>query len=420
MKQRLSTILLLLMMPLLLSAQVYRTQILSPKVMSLQAHLADAWNKAPVIELHSEQQVSISFDEMSHEYLRLAYRIRHCNADWQASSMNELDYLDGFSENDLPEGATSEATTVEYTHYELKLPNDDVRLKLSGNYVVEIFDRDAAEEEAMLLQVCFSVLDRKIGIDAKVSAQTDQAYNDKYQQLSFELQTPMGMIERPDSDIKILIRQNRRCDNQVFGIPPYMTSGNSIRYQHHPSLVFAAGNEYRRFEISSHKMAGMGVDRLIFERPYYHAVLFADALRNRSYTYDQDQNGRYYIRNREADALQTDYQMVHFSLPVDKPFAQALYLLGDIQQANPQAAQSLIYNEENRAYECQLLLKQGQYNYMYALAVSSRNSENESLSLSQTEGDFWPTANEYQIFVYYCPFAGEYDQLIGYQEVVFN
>ena len=276
MKQRLSTILLLLMMPLLLSAQVYRTQILSPKVMSLQAHLADAWNKAPVIELHSEQQVSISFDEMSHEYLRLAYRIRHCNADWQASSMNELDYLEGFSENDLPEGATSEATTVEYTHYELKLPNEDVRLKLSGNYVVEIFDRDAAEEEALLLQVCFSVLDRKIGVDAKVSAQTDQAYNDKYQQLSFELQTPMGMIERPDSDIKILIRQNRRCDNQVFGIPSYMTSGNSIRYQHHPSLVFAAGNEYRRFEISSHKMAGMGVDRLFFERPYYHAVLYAD------------------------------------------------------------------------------------------------------------------------------------------------
>lgn len=416
MKKTLSILLLSLLLPLMLSAQSYRTQILSPKVMSLQAHLAADWQKSAVIELNGDQQLLVSFDEMSHEYLRLAYRIRHCNADWQLSSMNDLDYLEGFSENDLPEGQTSEATTVEYTHYELLLPNDDVRLKLSGNYVLEIFDRDADQEEATLLQVCFSVLDRQVGVDAKVTAQTDQAYNDKYQQLSIDLQTPMGMIERPDSDVKILIRQNRRCDNQVFGLTPYMTSGTNISYKHHPSLLFEAGNEYRRFEITGYKLAGLGVDYLDFQRPYYHAYLFPAELRTRGYTYDQDQNGRYYIRHRDAELLQCDYQMLHFSLPVDKPFAEPLYLLGDIQQANIQACEPMSYNAQSGAYEAKLMLKQGQYNYLYALA----SSQTQAMQLSQTEGNYWPTENEYQIYVYYRPFAGEYDQLIGFQEIKFQ
>lgn len=416
MKRILSILLLGMFLPLMLSAQVYRTQVLSPKVMSLQAHLATDWQQDAIIELNSDQQVLISFDEMSHEYLRLAYRIRHCNADWQVSSMNELDYLEGFSENDLPEGQTSEATTVEYTHYELLLPNDDVRLKLSGNYVLEVFDRDADDEEATLLQVCFSVLDRKVGVDAKVSAQTDQAYNDKYQQLSVDLQTPMGMIERPDSDVKILIRQNRRCDNQVFGLTPYMSSGSSISYKHHPSLVFEAGNEYRRFEMTGYKMAGLGVDYLNFQRPYYHAYLFPAALRNNGYTYDQDQNGRYYIRHRDAELLQCDYQMVHFSLPVEQAFAAPLYFVGDIRQANPQACEPIPYNTQSAAYETSLLLKQGQYNYMYALAAA----EQQVLQLQETEGHYWPTENEYQIYVYYRPFAGEYDELIGFQVIKFQ
>ncbi len=413
------------------SEMPFQTRVLSPKVKSLQVHLAEDWRKAPVIDLDGEQQVCISFDEMSHEYLRLAYRVVHCNADWRRSDMNELEYMEGFSENDLPEGQTSEATTVEYTHYELLLPNENLQLKLSGNYMIEIYDRDAEDEESVLLHACFSVLDRKVGVDALVSQQTDFAYNTGHHQLSIEVQTSMGFVKRPDTDVKILIRQNRRVDNQVLGVPLYMSDGTSLFYQHQPSLIFEAGNEYRRFEISSHKLPGMGVDRLDFQRPYYHAILFEAQPRTSGYTYDEDQNGRFYIRNREADFLQTDYQVVHFSLSVSKPLAQPVYLLGDLVQANGVEASLLEYNPETSAYETQLLLKQGLYNYLYVVYDDAASAQTSAAAgaaaepfapaanLTPFEGNYWPTENEYQIFVYYRPLSGQYDALIGYREVRF-
>ncbi len=381
-------------------AEAYRSRLLSPQVMSLQVYKSGDWSQAPVIELGSDEQVLISFDEMSHDYRRLAYRIRHCDAFWQASTINELDYLEGFSENDVPEGEISQTTTIEYTHYELLLPNDQLQLKLAGNYVLEVFDRDADEDD-VLLQACFSLLDRNIGVEAQVSAQTDRSYNDRYQQLTLELQTPAGLINRPETELKVLVCQNRRPDRTVLVDRPYAVSGTSIRYEHHPALLFEGGNEYRRFDLSSYKLPGMGIDRLTFERPYYHAYLFEDQVRTSGYTYSPDENGRMLIRHREAG--DADYVKVHFSLPVAVPYKDAVYLSGDLLQADIKAAEPLVYNAQTLAYETCLLLKQGIYNYLY--------------SLLSIEGSFWPTGNEYQIFVYYRPFAGDYDSLIGYQTV---
>ena len=78
----------------------------------------------------------------------------------------------------------------------------------------------------------------------------------------------------------------------------------------------------------------------------------------------------------------------------------------------------LQYNEEAGAYEMELLLKQGLYNYCYALGHLSENAlPSEDYCVGAIEGDYWPTKNEYQIFVYYRPFGGQYDELIGYGEV---
>ena len=49
------------------------------------------------------------------------------------------DYLDGFGENQITDYLASFNTRVSYTHYSLKLPNDDVRFLVSGNYVITVW-----------------------------------------------------------------------------------------------------------------------------------------------------------------------------------------------------------------------------------------------------------------------------------------
>jgi len=42
--------------------------------------------------------------------------------------------------------------------------------------------------------------------------------------------------------------------------------------------------------------------------------------------------------------------------------------------------------------------------------------EGRSLDFSEINGNFWQTDNLYQAFLYYRPFSGNYDGLIGYGE----
>ena len=64
------------------------------------------------------------------------------------------------------------------------------------------------------------------------------------------------------------------------------------------------------------------------------------------------------------------------------------------------------YNPLTQRYEQAVLLKQGQYNYLY--------TNKKGKPLADIEGNFYETRNEYQIFVYYHPFGARYDQLIGF------
>ena len=411
MKALFSLLFFLLLLPC--TGQEYNTVIFAEDIRSLQLNKEGQWNANPVIVLNSDETIQISFDQLSHDYKRYAFKLIHCKADWTNSGLNELEYLEGFSLQDIEQYDLSEGTLTDYTHYRLEIPNDELRLKLSGNYVVLIMDRDRQEE--ILATACFSVTERRISIKAELSKSTDMGYNTAYQQLNFVLNTTANQIERPESDLKILVRQNRRTDNEIFGIQALMTSANEIRYEHLPELIFEGGNEYRRFEISSYKLSGLGVDKIRYEQPYYHAYLMESTQRNLGYTYDKDQNGRFYVRNMDAEDNQqtrADYIWVHFSLKAPEALNKdGIYLQGDFTYASFDEKFRMHYNSQSGCYENSVLLKQGAYNYQY---ISVNNSA--AGSTLPIEGSYWETENEYQIFVYYRPIGADYDALIAYHE----
>ena len=134
----------LLSVTIKIQAQVYQTSSHTEQIRTLTVYSGGDWTSIPVIQTGTDNFIEVSFDELSHENKRLAYRIIHCNADWKKSDMNELEYLDGFPENDIEDGEQSISTLTLYTHYKFSLPNEKVQLKLSGNYAVEVYDRDGS------------------------------------------------------------------------------------------------------------------------------------------------------------------------------------------------------------------------------------------------------------------------------------
>ena len=135
---------------------------------------------APAIaELGERQQVSIEFDEMSHDYHRFIYHIQHCNADWtESDGLFESDFLSGFNDQPIEDYENSFNTTQLYTHYRLTLPNEDTQLHLSGNYRITIYDEDDRDTPILIAEFCLA--EKSMSITAEVSGNTDIDFNEAH------------------------------------------------------------------------------------------------------------------------------------------------------------------------------------------------------------------------------------------------
>ena len=415
MKKILLTILLAWVGLTLGVAQVTRTNV--PHVRTLQVIANGNPMAPPIIHLNTEDKVEISFDELTHEYHRYTYKITHCNADWTPSDLFDTDYLQGFNENVIEDYENSLNTTMLYTHYEFTLPNDEAQLLVSGNYVVSIYGED--DDESPVAQVSFSVIEPRVGVSAEVSSNTDIDTNDSHQQVNFTVNYQGINVTSPQSEFKTRIYQNLRTDNCVTDVLPTYLRPGQMQYVHNTKLIFPAGNEYRRFEIFNLHYGYQDVDEMQYFDPYYHATLYPDYPRV-NYSYDEDQNGRFFIRydmGQDPDT-EADYLFVHFTLEgFDTPLPNGkLYLNGDFTYDQFTSTYSLDYNEQTRCYEGVQLVKQGLYNWLYLYVP-------EGSTVGQTapvEGDFYETENDYLILVYHRPFGGRYDQLVGMTSVKFS
>lgn len=397
----------------LCNAQAYKTQPLSSEIHTIQINKAGNWLAPPIINLNSADYLQLSFDRISENSLdRLRYKVIHCNADWIPSSLSEIDYIDGFNDNLIDDYASSVNTMVEYTNFLLEIPNNDLKIRLSGNYVIIVYEADYPDN--ILLSACFSVVDSQISIEGNMTSNTLIDTNRGHQQISFAVNHQGMNIRDPFSDLKVFVRQNERSDNQKSLIKPTIIQNGRLLYEQNRNLIFEAGNEYRRFEIVSHRYNGLRVLHIEYKRPFYYAYIFPDMIRaNKRYIYDKDQNGKFYLRNAEEEDSNTqgDYFFVEFTLKVDDPFLENIYINGNFTNNLFDDKYLMQYDYDKKEYYLSLMLKQGAYNYQYLAG------QKNTFSTSLIEGNYYETENQYEIFVYYRPIGQRHDSLIGYLKI---
>lgn len=410
--QKLMWLLLLLCLQQVAEAQqTYRTQILKNNIKTLRVNVNNEALNIPVIKLGSSDVMQISFDELSHEIHTYSYTVQHCNADWTLSTLSTTEFIDGFTNGRIEEYSTSINTTVLYTHYSFELPNNSMNFKISGNYLLKIYEDNDSDNP--IAYVCFSVLDSKVEISGVVRGNTDTELSGRLQQVDFDVQLKGYYVRDSQSEIKVVVRQNNRLDNQVTDIKPTFFDNNKLTYKNNRNLIFEGGNEYHRFDISSVYNYSEKINKIRFEDPNYQAYLFEDDVNKSSfYVNDFDVNGRFIInyQNNTDDDIMADYLYVNFYLKRDEPFLDGTVYVGgnyDYNQLND--ISKMDYDFSSKTYFKKILLKQGGYNYQYWLYKKG----NSKATTSSTDGSFWQTKNEYTIYVYHRGFGDRYDKLIG-------
>jgi hypothetical protein len=398
-----------------IGAQKFRTGAYSDMVKTLRVCLVDNWQATPIITVDEDNLVEVSFDVLGANPGIFTYTLTHCNADWTPDNLIQSEYMNGFQNRIINDYAVSFNTTMNYVNYRLTFPNEDLSLKISGNYAVLVFPENSDEP---ILCACFSVIEPNSDISMEVTTQTDKGMNNFFQQVNFSLKCS-DEVKMPMQDLKVYVRQNERLDNEAALVKPLRIQNRQLFYEHIPALIFDAGNEYRNFEMTTHQFNGLNIGSIEYHSPYYHVNLKADRIRNdRSYSYYEDINGRLFVRtlNGTEYANEADYYVVHFFLPCERPFSENVYILSEAFN-NLLDEQSLMdYSEIDRAYIKTALLKEGYYNYLY---VTGKNNLSPAKT-NAVEGNFYQTENEYRILVYFRRTGDRYDRLIGTQTIQFK
>ncbi len=387
------------------------TAIFHPAFRTLQIEVdGDPYAPDVIVLGDDADRIVISFDELASDRRYLRYQLIHCDRDWRPEQLVDSEFLDGFNEASVDDYRYSRATLVQYVHYTIRIPGENMRITAPGNYLVRVYDESDPDET--LLQARFGVCDFSMDARAEVTSRTDVDTNMSHQQLNVTVDTKRTPVRDMFGDVYVTVTQNGRVDNAVTVNRPLRVNAGVQLYEHNRDLIFPAGNEYRRVEPISTQYPGIGVENIEYHAPVYQITLATDRPRNTSgYLYDSTQHGRFLVReyNSTDSDVDADYVMVNFALEIPRMENADVFLDGDFVMRRFDPQSRMVWNYSTGRYEASLLLKQGAYNYQY-LTVPHGAMKGAT---APVEGDYYETVNEYEIRVYHRPSGTRYDRLVG-------
>lgn len=373
----------------------------------------EGWKMAyPFLQPGSGDQMTLSFDIIEGDGSTLWYNIVHCDRDWNRSDLFTSDYMEGFEENEVTDFAPSFNTKINYTHYRLTLPNSDVRLLISGNYVITIWSADDPGEPLLVRR--FFISEGSSSASVIFRRPMKPGTTDTHQQAEITVATGTLPVTDPYRQVTLVIMQNGRPDRMRSGLEPDFVSTGRLEYNTlSDKTLMPGGNEFRYFDIKTIRQTRQNVRAIDFVNGVYHAYLFpSDDREFKPYFYNEDFNGRFIVAIEESQDpdREADYVWVWFTLPAYRELrGGSLYVTGEFCGWHHLPANRMSWNAVRGSYEASVLLKQGWYNYEYVFVPEVVPAQ----EAFHFEGSHWETENDYLVLTYFRDPASRYDRLTG-------
>ena len=389
-----------------------------PEVRSVQCYVATGQPnevfKPPVVPLGQSQAITLEFDVLGEQSQRYSAKLIHCDMDWQPSVLTDLQFLSEINDFIITDYRVGTSTKVPYFHYRMRVPG----VKISGNYLLVVQSSGGVPVVSRRLLVYENQV--QVALQPGIVVGGQERYT--LQQLDFGINYASVDLVNPAVEVKVVLRQNFRWDNAKYNLRPTFVRDAERRldYQYFGfENAFPGLSEYRYFDIRSLQAAGIGVLHVDPRANPTTVILQPEVTRNlQAYNQYQDANGQRVFESREYGngATNADYADVTFQLKADQPAPGPVYVFGALTDWQLKDEFRLTYDETKQLYTGHSLLKQGYFNYDFAVAGARGAVPNEVFF----EGTHQETENQYDLLVYYRPPGSRADLLIGYQTVDMN
>ena len=374
-------------------------------IKSIQFFGSENTDNFPLVSLG--EQITLRFDDLNGDEADYYYKIKHFNHDWTPSALFQNEYMEGYDNLRIDNYNTSFNTLQTYTHYSIQLPNENVQFKVSGNFLMEIYDA----YDSLVFSRRFCIYEEQASVQTAVNRPQNMDRFTTHQSLHFSITPFQGVFRNPERTVFVHLLQNRQWDSKITGLKPQYFSGSTLEYRYELPSQFEGGNEFYFFDTKDLRVSSPNIS-FIERNQLYETYLNLDISRlNQPYTFAPDINGGFQIRNimRPGNPnFEADYSFVYFSLAADfELYNNEIYIYGNFNNYHLSDANRMYFNPSLNIYEGVLLLKQGFYNYKY---VTKRESYLDKNALSGTHA---LTENDYLVLVYYRNLGAQYDALIG-------
>lgn len=388
-------------------------RIFDEDIASVQLYPAGSPLSLPFLQINAPTgSLLLEFDHLGDETQEYEYTIIHCDLNWQPSALEDNEYLSGYTDDRVLSFASSFNTRTSYTHYVVQLPNSNIRWTKSGNYLLRVYKEDGDKTPVLERRFCVVEPIWRINVDfvrpAKVSKQ------ETHHEMDFTVNFEGTRVINPLTDVHAMLLQNGRWDNAIGPVTPMTTRSDEMVFDYQDKVVFPASREFRYFDIRSFNNRTDRVHSILVNKnDQYEITLETDRSRATSaVTYRSDLNGRFSIENQNPNQslLQADYGWALFSLTQNAELEnEDVYLFGELTDWQLKPKFKMTYHPEANAYWAEAFVKQGYYNYVYQVVNKNTGEADEE----GVEGNDFRTINQYTILVYFRPYGGRYDRLMG-------
>lgn len=423
---------------------IYDNMVYSNSIKSVQVIVNGEISSVPILRLNSKDYFVIKFDDIENIERDLFYRFIHCDRNWQKSNINEIDYVDGFNDDRLREFQFSINTKVTFTHYWARFPNRDFNFKISGNYILYIYDK--YDKEVPLLTRRIMVSEEMVTPNMSFVMPNDVSNLQFKHQINVSVNVGKVRIINPMASITLSIIQNGNWLTGIYNLTPKFFANNELTFDQFGEINFWAGREFRFFDTRT--LMGRGIRLMEIDRGgrVTEAYTFPDESRyNQPYLFRFDFNGNFFINNHDRPGfydenisrpsnsknidslkqvftyrnflqdgfyrpgesdLMSDY--VYVNMTYKKKFEDGdLYIFGALTDWQLLPKYKFEYDDYRGIYVGRFLFKQGYTEFQY---VFVKDNEPDFIS---AEGSWQDTENDYTALIYMRQPTDIYDRLIG-------
>ncbi len=378
----------------------------SPSIRTIQLYRGANERQLPVLSLRgSGGRLTLEFDLMEAAGRPLSVYFYHTDRTWRRD-LSPSEYMDSFQNDNLLDYSPSRGTEVAYTHYVYRFPNDNIRFRVSGNYVLRVTEQgrpdDVLFERPFFVSEDAGPLALRVD-DVPVSGQ--RLPSDR----PAALFTPPPELQGSPFQYETCFVRNGRLDTARCTNRPRLVQQPALEFDLYHDEAFVPTTADYFLDLSALRSGGQiaHVDRTGTPFRVELEAAYAQFPGNAG---APPLDGQVVVDGAVRDVgepdVEAEYVTARFSFvpPDEQPMARPVTLHGSFGETA-----RMEWVPARGRYEGNVLLKQGLYEYHYR--------SNDPALREVLRRALPPARGRYTAFVYYTDWSMNTDRLLAVQTV---